>query len=524
MAFKRFAKALVTEPGVEFDRWVEEIRKQHEGAVSKDYVGRIAKTVLRKCDPKQFLLSHATIVASVDAYAPKGVKTGRYMNHGVQIDVKYPDFKIKPECHDIINNNGDAWERSLLLNTYRTFIGAANYVEHIQLPELSKGFIVDAVARDLGKTCYIDILVATDRKHQKLVQDILAGSISAMSMGCISLFTICTKCGNVAVDDSMICPCIAFEGKGTKYVDEEGIEHPISELIGHVSAPNSNQFIEASWVRNPAFRGAVRRQILNPDMDNVAAQLSSSGAIYEIRRDSIDLDGLKKVASKRLGAEDVPPPVDDLEDSLPSDDALPDSAPPDAPPDDSAPPDDAPPDEGLSDDSPNAGKDESIDELLDKAQEQILQILVDKLGKKLEPKPEDVGVVTPTVPTIDSGNENFVGAAQFDRQLKKVFPNNTKLTKWASRAYRIIHEGGMKSIQAARMKPRDLVIYSWIEDRVKLHNYNSDLYKTVISVGPLKSYPSKQSYLAACKMRLKRDMSESDKSFLIWKGRIASVA
>ena len=513
MAFKRYAKAIVTEPGIEFDRWVEEIRKQHEGVVSKDYVGRIAKTVLRKCDPNQFLLSHATIVASVDAYAPKGSKTGRHMNRGVQIDIKYPDFRIKPECHEIINNNGDAWERSLLLATYRTFVGSANYVEHIQLPELSKGFIVDAVARDLGKSCYIDILVATDRKHQKLIQDILSGSISAMSMGCISLFTICTKCGNVAVDDSMICPCIAFDGKGNKYSDEEGIEHPISELIGHVSVPNSNQFIEASWVRNPAFRGAVRRQILNPDMTNIASQLSESGAIYELRRDLIDLDGLKKVASIKVSADDPPPDIPPPDDSG--------DAPPDAPPDESS-------DDPSSDDGPNnVPSDEgaeggSIDDMLDKAQEQILQILIDKLGKKLEPKPEDVGIATPPI-SVDSGNENFVNAAQFDGQLKKLFPNNQKLIKWASRAYRIVREGGIKSIRSAHMKPSDLVVYSWIEDRVKLRNYNSDLYKTVISVGPLKSYPSKQSYLAACKMRLKRDMSESDKSFLIWKGRIASV-
>ena len=177
MAHRRYASALVTSRDVLFDQWMDEIRAQNEGAVPKNHVNRVANVILRKADPKQYLLSHATIVASVDTYAPKNAKTGRTSNRGVQIEVRYPDYRIKPDGHEIINNNGDAWERSLLLATYRTFIGAPNYLEHIQLPELSKGFIVDAISRDLGKTCYIDILVGTDRKHGKLVSDILSGEM-----------------------------------------------------------------------------------------------------------------------------------------------------------------------------------------------------------------------------------------------------------------------------------------------------------------------------------------------------------
>ena len=231
MAKKRYAHAIVERRNIAFDEWMEELRSQNEGAVPKDFVVRTAKTILRKCDPKQFLLSHATIVASVDTFAPKGVKTGRLMNRGCQIDVRWPEFRIKPECHPIINNNGDAWERSLLLSSYRTFIGAHNYLEHIQLPELSKGFIVDAIARDLGKSCYIDILVATDRKHNQLVSDILSGAITGLSMGCISLFTTCSKCGNVAADDAQLCPCVLYDGKLSKFNDESGAEQVLAEII-----------------------------------------------------------------------------------------------------------------------------------------------------------------------------------------------------------------------------------------------------------------------------------------------------
>jgi hypothetical protein len=524
MATKRYARAIVERTNVPFDDWMETLRNQNEGAVPRDHVHRVAKTVLRKCDPKQYLLSHATIVASVDTYAPKGVKTGRQMIQGVQIDVRWPDFRIKPECHEIINNNGDAWERSLLLSTYRTFIGAHNYLEHIQLPDLSKGFIVDAIARDLGKSAYIDILVATDRKHRQLVTDIASGDINAMSMGCISLFTVCTSCGNVAADDSQLCPCVLYVGKGNKFADEQGVEHPVSELIGHVSVPNSNQFIEASWVRNPAFRGAVRRNILNPDSTQVAARLEEAKRVYEIRTEFPLPDGIKKAASSRRAQQD--------QDSGSSQDLgdLFDQGDQDQGTDQGG--QDQTTDQGGQDqgqtNSPAGGsespKSDKIDEMLDKAQEQLLSIMVDRLGEKLAPKPEDVGTVAPA-PSVLGGNDNLVRSSEeFDRRVRKLYPDTVLLQKWASKAYRIVHEGGLKSVRASKMTPKDLIVLSWIEDRVYGRNYSSRLYKTAMKVGPMLNFPSETSFLAACKLRLGRNLSQDEERFLIWKGRIASVS
>jgi hypothetical protein len=531
MAFKRYAHAIVSKQDVHFDQWMEEIRKQHEGVVPKDYAGRVAKGVFRKCNPKQYLLSHATIVASVDTYVPKGATAGRKIVNGVQVEVKWPDYRIKPECHEIVNNNGDAWDRGLLLATYRTFIGAPNYLEHIQLPELSKGFIVDAIARDLGKTCYIDILVATDRKHRILVNDILSGQIDAMSMGCISLFTICTKCGNVAVDDSQLCPCVLYEGKGTKFLDEEGILHPIAELIGHKSVPDSNQFIEASWVRNPAFGGAARRNILNPEQEAVASQIKEAASIYELRQNIDELIGIKKAASMKV-AQDEPPadegPPPEMAEEPPADEGG--SEPPDLGggpgPSGEEPP--AEPDEPPAEpDEPPAGK---FDELLEKAQEYLLQSIVKGLEDKLKPTPEDVGSVT--VPTaisdaggVDRGQDNLVHSSiEFNRRLRKVFSAYPGLVKWASQAYGIVHEGGKQAIVASRMTPRDLLILSWIEDTVRSHKYPSDLYKVAMNVGPSKSYPSEASYLAACKICLGRSLTHKERQFFQWKGRIASLS
>lgn len=518
MARKHYARALVEQADVHFDQWMETIRNQNEGAVPKDHVNRIAKSVLRKADPRQYLLSHATIVASVDAYQPKGARTGRQMNRGVQIDVKYPDFRIKPECHEIVNNNGDAWERGLLLSTYRSFIGAHNYLEHIQIPELSKGFIVDAIARDLGKTAYIDILVATDRKHGQLITDIQSGEISAMSMGCISLFTICTKCGNVASDDSQLCPCVMYEGKGTKYRDESGVEHPISELIGHVSVPNSNQFIEASWVRNPAFKGAVRRNILNGDAQHVAAKMTEAALVYELRRSADPIDGVARAASARVaqqGQDDSQAPLDLDSDA---DIGLDDQGGQGGQGQSSGGQDQG----GQGGQAPDAPASDKIDSLLDNIQEKLLTIIVDKLGDKLKPKPEDVPSVAPA--NLMSGEDNMVRASRFDAALAKAFPGSPKLVRWASKAYRIVHVGGVKAVRANKLTPRDLIILSWIEDRVRGREYPAALYKAAMQVGSISDYPSEASFIAACRMKLSRELNPDEQIFLKWKGRIASVA
>ena len=107
-------------------------------------------------------------------------------------------------------------------------MGAHNFVEHVQVEELSKGRIIDAVMRDVGESIYVDILVATDRKHEELVSQILSGQMNAMSMGCSVDFTICTKCGHVA-DEPQMCKHVKYE-KGNVFYDEQGNKHRVAEL------------------------------------------------------------------------------------------------------------------------------------------------------------------------------------------------------------------------------------------------------------------------------------------------------
>lgn len=978
MAFRKVAKALLTTKKFEIDKWMEEIRRPYAGIEEKTEHGRrFAKTLIRKCNPKQYLLSHATIVASVDTYEPKSVKLGKQLNQGIEIDVKFGDYKVKPECHEIINNNHDFWSRPLLLSSYRTFVGAQNFVEHIQLAELSKGFIADAVARDLGNTVYIDILVATEKRHQKLIQDILSGEMSSLSMGChlpgtrvtmsdgsvlpiedvrpnmevisqkgnacrvdnlqirenrwsirkikisglpvinstdnhdyyvvprshlrfkndrvehlpyeleklpagsiepgdiiatpilqsqtkpnvslsearflgfwvgdgwkfenkhdltvgvglccdvkypdiaddialimdqicflhmesliqrngsdlnstfysrtefiqansvhdrgsftsfckkagvsrrtgynwireyqkhggaflkdprkelkkttrnqrrnayyltnssksirnlvdshtqgrkalekvigsdvmswpidhqlafmsgvidsdgcvsstkggtsqvfissrnenlinqyqmilarcgiistisavnragtkmlpnssgidyqirirndgalkipskkikrcadkirytpgnydrwitdkylyarvksvesydyegfvydlqvdndhsyiangvgvsncLSLFTICNRCGNVAADDSTLCPCILYLGKGSKFADEDGVEHPLAEQVGHISVPNSNTFIEASWVKNPAFKGAVSRNLLNPD-EISDTQLASSRSIFEMRSALPVPNGIGIAASMKRRAQDEPAAEEPAAEEPKAEEKAADEdltsefdKVGDAPADEGG--GEEPKAEAEGGDEAKADKapgfsEEKIDGLIDQIQESIVEAIANRIKEKLGPQPEDVGYAE--IPSASGGlemyNSNFgLGAFnEFSKKLRKTFSNNKKLVNWAERNYKIVHGGGRRAIRANHVTSRDLILLSWIEDRLKVGTNSqsiSKLYKIAIAAGPLSLYPSTKSYLTTCSVKLGRKLSPKEETFFLWKGKIASIS
>jgi hypothetical protein len=92
--------------------------------------------------------------------------------------------------------------------------------------------------------------------------------------------TICTKCGNVAVDEVDLCPCIKYE-KLNKFIDATGQQRVVAELCGHPEIEDHAgvHFIEASWVATPAFEGAVLRNILNIDHMDAAHRRQIQAAL-----------------------------------------------------------------------------------------------------------------------------------------------------------------------------------------------------------------------------------------------------
>jgi hypothetical protein len=237
----------------------------------------------KKYNQENFLFSHCSIVASVATE-----KNG---------------YHILPACTPLVNNNGNAWTNDVLLATFRTFCGAENYLEHVQIPELSKGKIIDAVLRPVkyrdektGTTAdiyYCDILVATNRRHDSLVRKIASGKLTTMSMGCLAHYVQCSKCGSVLGDNDQNCTCLGSSIMST-FRDENGVERIVAELCGRsvskdgktAGDPESVKFIEASWVEKPAFVGAVLNHYIS-ELPQAAALANLSTPALEFKLEDL---------------------------------------------------------------------------------------------------------------------------------------------------------------------------------------------------------------------------------------------
>ena len=276
-----------------------------QSRMDRNLVTQASEILNEDFDPKKYLLTHCTIVASVDTYAPKGSKVGAATVDGKSVVRKTAAYRIKPECDQFINNNIDSWARPVLLKSFETFRGGHNFLEHVQKEELSKGRLLDAVARDIGPSIYIDLLVATSRKHTELVSSIEAGELTTLSMGCSIDGSTCTKCGHWAADETEMCEHVRYE-KGNVFYDDEGVRHRVAELCGDESLEPTGgvQFIEASWVKVPAFRGATMRNVIEiataAQSDKVARRLgevlTAPAPFYSI--------GRSVAASVRTASED----------------------------------------------------------------------------------------------------------------------------------------------------------------------------------------------------------------------------
>lgn len=184
MAFLRYANARAVSPYTTGQGWDRVRVAAAQTRMDRNLVDQASKILNEQFNPARYLLSHATIVASVDTVDVPNARLGAATVGGKMVNRKTTAFRIKPECEQYINNNFDSWSRGVLLKSYRTFIGAHNFLEHVQIENLSKGRILDAVARDIGDSVYIDILIATDRKHRELIKDIESGELTTLSMGC----------------------------------------------------------------------------------------------------------------------------------------------------------------------------------------------------------------------------------------------------------------------------------------------------------------------------------------------------
>jgi len=443
MAMLKYGNASLVQASVAPNDWTDRVYK--DACTGNQCKLKTAKKVVAKYSPDKYLLSHVTIIASVDTDLadPKDPKSG---------------YLIKPEFSKLINNNGDAWTKQVLINSYRSFIGGENYLEHVQIPELSKGKIIDAVPREIvigkdkeGKeltSLYIDILVATNRKHDELVRQIQSNELNSLSMGCMIKYSICSRCGNRAVDDTEACNHVRFQ-KNNTFFDDNGVQRKVAELCGHDTEPDSVKFIEASWVRQPAFTGAVLRSFVTPS-EVISSKIEKAHSVesYSIQENAF----LKVAAEKGLIAADPkdedkeqdketpPPPPDDVpEDST-------ESAPDDAPVEDTedtatdAPPDDIPEDAPDNSDVPDVPvpEEDSIKvfkkDLKKKVLDQIEDEVLEDLSEEEEKGPRDLETLDETLIRPASVILSKVWASQksFNNLIKDSLKNSSgKINKKA---------------------------------------------------------------------------------------------
>lgn len=232
-----------------------EVRAEHKSfniVVSRSSLGLFSDFTPRWHDCSDFGKIRCNFAnwQGIRVHKVSGVKESRYVGPVFNIEVE--------EDNSYVLGNGVA----------------VHNCEHVQQKELSKGKIVDAAlrpwqyvdskGRGTANVYLVDILVATDRKHEELVRQIESGEMATLSMGTQALFVVCSKCGKVLSDSDANCEHIQNELLKT-FVDKHGIEHVVAELCGRmvkkggvwVGDPESNKFIEASWVAKPAFEGAV---------------------------------------------------------------------------------------------------------------------------------------------------------------------------------------------------------------------------------------------------------------------------
>ncbi len=573
MAFTKTARAKVVKPSTNRAAW-EAVRRAAT-VLSPSFDGRIAANVtLQEYDPERFLLTHCTIIASVDTETP-GDKLGKQVIDGFEIDRKYADYLVAPGTTKYVNNNFDCWERKLLLSTFRSFVGGENYVEHIQIPALSKGKIIDAVARDIGDSIYVDILVATERRHEPLITAITNNQLGTLSMGAQVAFTICTRCGNVAEDETQLCAHIKY-AKGNMYVDERGVQRKIAELCGHVSAePGSCKFIEASWVANPAFTGAVLRNVIfPPDMapevarriqvafaqpTRVTDPLALQKAAHKLASQIGDLDFLfdagRVVASCRIPARgarfEVLPGTavlpqlprstrvalfglddqggdqggeeEDLDQNgtpVPEEEPEEDTSSPGA----EAPP--MAPDVGDAATPKGDALDKIVEDLYGAIRDRIVERIHQEIGgKDGQSKPSDARV-------DENENETLIKSACVDVQWRKRARIIASEIQGKDRAIRIIAglvaltKSNWGAVKKRGLTSADLLAISHYHDRFTKRATMagmSRVYRTVIAVRGTGKHRDLHSYLTACREVLGREPTHQEKIALVRKGQIYAL-
>lgn len=364
---------------------------------------------------------------------------------------------------------------------------AVHNCEHVQVEELSKGRIIDAVARDIGDSVYTDILIATNRKHASLIKDIESGKMGTLSMGCSVTETQCTKCGNVAADETEMCEHVRY-AKGNYEFDSQGRKYRIAELCGHhtLDPTGGVTFIEASWVAVPAFQGAVMRNILNPEQVSSGAHDKVRAILASPPPEWTNEGEMEKAA--RLQTPTVNPPVDVSDEQRIRSEFTRLGQ--------------FPPMPGMEGGEPGAEEaKDPLEELEDKLEKSILDRVRKRIEKKLRGEEEEAD--TDTGELAVSTNENINHQAAMKRRAALV-------------------NGAEAIIRIARS---DIELLDGLARLHESHGIKISraLYRAVLRAGSTDGQPSLEKYLSRCAEVLGRKPTTGEAKTMVRLGRILSL-
>lgn len=460
MAFLRYANARTVRPFTTGQGWDNVRVAAAQTRMDRNLVGQASKILNEQFDPSKYLLSHATIVASVDCLDVPNARVGASTVNGKKVNRKTTAYRIKAECEQYINNNFDSWSRDVLLKSYKTFIGAHNFLEHVQIENLSKGRILDAVARDIGDSVYVDILIATDRKHRELIKDIESGEMSTLSMGCSIDGSTCTQCGHWAADETEFCDHVKYT-KGNTFFDEKGQRHRVAELCGDVTLDPTGgvQFIEASWVKVPAFKGAVARNLITLSSDDKGKTAKRIQNVVGTPAPKVPSDGYLKAARTLLAEEG-----DEGGEAPPAESPAPDP----------------------------------LKELTDEVRKYVL----DTVKKSLKEDLSKATLAPAILPPTDAPNDTVVKQARAKRS--QYIAGVNRLVRTASSDRELVQK-------IARWNHQNAIFVPEI------------LYRTALKVGSSHKYASLRSFLGKCQESLGRAPSLGEARTLVRLAKLISI-
>lgn len=170
-----------------------------------------------------------------------------------------------------LNGNADGFLDDELKKRYATFINVPRYIDHANTdPSRAVGIVLDAVYHPLThpKGGWVETVSALDRAKMAqvvvhhlpnaptLLDAVLSGQITDVSMGCYVEESVCTVCGNRAITENDYCDhVLAYRGKRIKAASTCPV-HPDSE--GFIVAGELNfgaSFFELSTITTLAAYG-----------------------------------------------------------------------------------------------------------------------------------------------------------------------------------------------------------------------------------------------------------------------------